>query len=117
MRAHLALTAATALFLTAPVRAGDQTAYQRIAAGDYARAERVLLAERRDAPNRPEILLNLAAVYRQTGRAADARALYADVLRQPAKELDMLSGRTVSSHDVATTALASLPAETAIAAR
>lgn len=119
MRGHLVSAAAAMAIMAAaaPVHANDRTAFQVIAAKDYARAERMLIAERRASPERPELLLNLAAIYRQTGRAAEARALYAEVLDRPAVALDMLSGRTVSSHDVATTSLASLATATAIAAR
>ncbi|PAX06792.1 hypothetical protein CKY28_15640 [Sphingomonas lenta] len=101
----------------APVHANDRTMYQLIALGDYARAERMLLAEQKRTPERPELLLNLAAVYAKTNRVAEARALYAEVLDRPAVALDMLSGRTVSSHDVALTAMTALPPRNAIAAR
>lgn len=117
MRIHLASAAMAILVAAAPVHANDRTAHQVIAAKDFARAERMLVAERRASPGRPELALNLAAVYLHTGRAAQARALYAEVLNRPATELDMLSGKTVTSHDVASTALASLDTGTALAAR
>ncbi|RYG79345.1 MAG: tetratricopeptide repeat protein, partial [Alphaproteobacteria bacterium] len=44
-------------------------AHLAIATGDYDGAERALLAERKIYRERPELLLNLAAVYARTGRA------------------------------------------------
>lgn len=119
MRKHLvsAAVAMAVLASAAPVHANDRTMYQLIALGDYARAERMLLAERERTPKRPELLLNLAAVYAKTDRIAQARALYAEVLDREPVALDMMSGRTVSSHDVALRALTSLTTRTAIAAR
>lgn len=119
MRKHLvsAATVVAVLAIAAPVHANDRTMYQVIAAGDYARAERLLLAERRETPERPELMLNLAAIYRETGRPELARALYAEILDQKPVAVDMMSGKTVLSHDIAATAMASLPSATAIAAR
>lgn len=85
--------------------AADRVGYTAITAGDLATAERVLLAERRIYPQRPELMLNLAAVYRQTGRAAEARALYVAVMDQPAVAMDMPDGSVRSSHALATTAM------------
>lgn len=117
---HILVTAtamAAAVAVTAPVHAKDRTGYHAISAQDYAGAERRLTAERRIFPNRPELMLNLAAVYLKTGRAEQARALYAEVLDRPAAAMDMPSGRVASSHAVAGTALASLNSGTAFAAR
>lgn len=102
---------------TAPAQYKDQTGYRAIAAGDFAAAERMLVAERRIFPDRPELMLNLAVVYSRTGRTDDARALYARVLERPAKELEMPSGRAAWSHDLARTALASLDPVVTIATR
>jgi thioredoxin-like negative regulator of GroEL len=88
--------------------AADRNAARAIAAGDYVQAERMLQAERRIFPKRAELMLNLAAVYRQTGRDADARALYADVLKRDSVEMDLLDERTVSSHTIAAKGLARL---------
>lgn len=95
-------------------QAADRTATAAIVAGDYIQAERTLAAERRIFPRRPELMLNLAAVYRQTGRAAEARALYADVLTREDSPMDMVNQRTVSSHAVARAGLVNL---TQVAAR
>ncbi|MET4896548.1 tetratricopeptide repeat protein [Sphingomonadaceae bacterium jetA1] len=79
------------------------TGYQEIAAGRLAAAERTLLQERRVNPDSPELMLNLAAVYAQTGRATEARALYDAVLGEKPIAMDMPSGAVLSSHSVART--------------
>lgn len=84
----------------------DRTAYRAIAAGDFAAAVQTLEAERRIHPQRPELMLNLAAAYRRTGRTADARSLYQEVLERPVVMLDLADGRIVSSRDLATAGLA-----------
>ncbi len=89
-----------------PAIAAERTGYSQIAAGNMGAAERSIVAERRIFPDRPELMLNLAAVYRNTGRAAEAKALYAAVLDKPAVALDMPSGAVVSSHDLAQRGLA-----------
>jgi hypothetical protein len=81
--------------------AADRTASADILRGNYVQAERVLTTERRIFPARPELMLNLAAVYRNTGRERDAQALYADVLRRPDVLMDMPDQRIVSSHALA----------------
>ena len=110
MRAHLVLAAAGAALIAAaaPVHAKDRTGYQAISAGDFERAEKRLEAERRIYPNRPELLLNLAHVYRHTGRTAQARALYARVLAQQPVEMDLPSGEMATSHQLASLGLALL---------
>ena len=50
--------------VAAPALAADQNGYQAIVAGDLATAERSIVAERQIYPDRPELMLNLAAVYR-----------------------------------------------------
>ncbi|WP_374945207.1 tetratricopeptide repeat protein [Sphingomonas sp.] len=95
-------------------QASDRTATGAIVTGDYASAERVLVAERRIFPARPELMLNLATVYRQTGRESEAQALYADVLRRPDVLMDMPDQRTMSSHALAQVGLQRL---TQVAAR
>jgi hypothetical protein len=73
--------------------------------GAYAEAEGTLQTELRIHPNRPELLLNLAAVYAKTGRQADARALYARVLGQRDVLMDLTGERTAGSHAIAQTGL------------
>lgn len=120
---HLVLSAAAAAVVAfatpvhAQARQEDRTGYRAIAAQDLSRAERRLVAERRIYPGRPELMLNLAAVYGRTGRAQEARALYADVLAAPPVAMDLASGAVASSHQIATRGMAALERSTAIAAR
>lgn len=113
MRIQL-IGAAIALAAASGAAAADRTAASAIVAHDYLKAEHTLVAERRIFPKRPELMLNLAAVYRQTGRTAEAQALYADVLRRENLPMDMLDQRVVSSHAIARAQLSQL---TQVAAR
>lgn len=79
-----------------------------ILTGDLSTAERTLTAERRIHPQRPEVLLNLAAVYSRSGRAGDAVALYRDVLSNDDVLMDLPSGRTASAHAIARAGLGAL---------
>ncbi len=69
--------------------------------GKLAQAEKTLLAERRIYPDRPEVLLNLAAVYARSGRSGDAVALYRQVLAGGDVLMDLPSGKTASAHAIA----------------
>lgn len=111
---HCALIAA-ALVASAPAIARDRLGYQAIQAGDLIKAERILVAEKQFNPGMPEVMLNLAYVYRHTGRTAEARALYRQVLDQPEIMLDSVQPTMtgVSSYAVARTALQ----ETTLASR
>ena len=97
------------LAVATPSMAAERTGFQAIAAGNYAMAERQIAAGLRADPDRPELMLNMAAVYVQTGRIAQARSMYAAVLGEPVAAMDMPSGAVVSSHDVATRGLQRLP--------
>ena len=107
MRIRFVLAAAALpLLLAAPSAiARDNVASAAIASGDYAAAEAVLNSELRIYPERPELLLNLAAVYVKTGRQAEARAIYAKVLDQREVAMNLRADRVASSHAVATSGL------------
>ncbi len=106
MRIIVAIAAAPLLFTALPARAQDPAvASAAIAAGDYASAENALASELRIHPNRPELLLNLAAVYANTGRTSEARALYRKVLDQREVLMDLTPEKTASSYAVAYTGL------------
>lgn len=75
--------------------------------GDFTAAEAAINRERRLFPNSPDLLLNLATVYRQTNRADQARALYAQVLAQP-DEMLMSGPMEMSAHALARKALAAM---------
>lgn len=116
MYGKLTLAALTIVTLaTAPATAKDQVGYQAIAAGSLAKAEQTIDAERAIFPDRPELMLNLAAVYARTGREAQARALYGDVLDRESVALDMADGSVRTSHDLARTGMMRLT--TAMATR
>jgi len=104
----LAAAAIAAMLTAGTAAAQDRTGYHAIAAGDLAGAEQRIAAERRIFPDRPELMLNLAAVYAGGGRLSDARALYAAVLDRPAVMMDMPNGSVRSSHYVATIGLTRL---------
>lgn len=104
--------AAAALLATLPAAAQNDpiehthgVAYAAIERGDYRAAERHLAALRHAHPDRPEVLLNLAAVYLRTDRTDAAVSLYRDVLAQRPVLMDLPSGATRSSHDIARTGL------------
>lgn len=106
MRTALIVLVAAPLALAAqPAQAqrqsGDPMASAAIARGELTQAERQLAAELRANPGAPELLLNLAAIYAQTGRTADARALYAQVLAQKDVEMDLATDRVAMSHAIA----------------
>ncbi|HEU0044405.1 tetratricopeptide repeat protein [Sphingomonas sp.] len=91
--------------LAGSAAAADRVAYQAITAGDFAAAAQQLESERRIYPQRPELMLNLAAAYRGMGRLAEARALYSAVLSRPAVMLDRPNGDPISSRDLAVVGL------------
>jgi len=102
---HCALIVA-ALVASAPAIARDRLGNKAIQAGDYNKAERIIVSERRFNPDMPELMLNLAYVYRHTNRASEARVLYREVLSEPAVMLDTAApAASVSSHAVARAAL------------
>jgi len=111
MRTAFILLAAAPFAAAVPAQAQDSAvASTAIEQGAYDEAEAKLLSELRIHPKRPELLLNLAAVYAKTGRTAEARALYDRVLAQDEVLMDLASRRTVGSHAVAHTGLRKLQA-------
>lgn len=108
MRTIQAFAAAVAVLAAIPAMAQSgavRAAHDAFGAGDYVRAERVLMAEQRIYPNNPEVLVNLAAVYARTGRAAQASMLYRQILAREDVLLDLDADRTMSSHALATAGL------------
>ena len=79
-----------------------------IARGDYRSAELVIVSRLQVAPSAADLLLNLAYVYRHTGRAPEARTLYRAVLSKP-DEVVATNGRGSHwAHTLAQAALVSL---------
>lgn len=102
MRIGFYLLAAAPLIAALPAHAQDSAvASTEIAQGDYSTAESKLLAELRIHPGRPELLLNLAAVYAKTGRMDEARVLYTKVLTKDDVLMDISTERTAGSHALA----------------
>lgn len=102
MRKRMMVSAIVAsMALAVPALAKDRVGYQAIAAGSLNDAERTIQAERAIFPERPELMLNLAAIYARTGRDAQARTLYGDVLTRDAVAMDMADGSVQSSHTLA----------------
>ena len=96
MRMGLVGAAIVPLMLIAiPAQAQDSAvASTQILSGAYDKAEQKLLAELRVHPNRPELLLNLAAVYAKTGRTIEARTLYTKVLSKDDVLMDISADQT-----------------------
>lgn len=102
MRIGFYLLAAVPLFAALPVQAQEgAVASTQIAQGDYSEAESKLLAELRIHPGRPELLINLAAVYAKTGRVDAARSLYTKVLSKDDVLMDLRADKTAGSHALA----------------
>jgi Flp pilus assembly protein TadD len=87
------------------VASNTDSGYSEIARGDYTAAELRLSKEQRMFRHEPDLMLNMAYVYAQTGRLAQARALYRSVLTMPDEMLDMPQGSSMASHDLAKAAL------------
>jgi hypothetical protein len=107
MRIGLVLLAAAPLLAALPAQAQDSAvASTQIVQGEYSK----LLTELRIHPGRPELLLNLAAVYSKTGRVGEARSLYAEVLGTDDVLMDLSSEQAVGSHALAQRGLRRLDA-------
>ncbi|MGK6323589.1 tetratricopeptide repeat protein [Sphingomonas sp. DT-51] len=107
---RVALVGMALMMVAGPAAARDRVGYQAISAGSLAKAEQTINAERAIFPERPELKLNLAAVYARTGRAAQARALYGEVLGDAPVAMDLPDGSILSSHLLAQRGLARLGA-------
>ncbi|MES2988045.1 MAG: tetratricopeptide repeat protein [Pseudomonadota bacterium] len=105
MRSVLLFAAAPLLFAALPASANDETIPAAIAAGAYDQAEQAIQADLRIYPNRPELLLNLAAIYAKTGRTSEARAIYAKVLAQRDVLMDVRADKVAGSHAIAAAGL------------
>lgn len=78
----------------------DNLGVRAIAVADFGTAEARLEAQLRRDPGLPEALLNLAHVYRATGRHQSAVKLYKWVLASP--EVELIHGQSlISSHELA----------------
>lgn len=80
-------------------------AFSAIMESDWQRAERQLAASSA-AETDPARLLNLAHVYRKTGRELEAKQLYEAVLAERDMTVELASGQPASAHALAQRALA-----------
>jgi Flp pilus assembly protein TadD len=101
----IALSVVASLSGIGEANAQDLNGFQKLQAGDYRAAELEIRQEMRLFPHDPDLLINLATVYVRTGRMAEARALYRDVLARADEELDVLNHGNASSHAVARLAI------------
>lgn len=101
MRKMMVAAAVLGLVAAGGAQARDRTGYTAISAGDLKAAEATLDAERAIFPNRPEVLLNLAAIYARTARASEARAAYARVLASDDVMMELPDGSEASAHSLA----------------
>jgi len=90
-----AMSVAVAAALTLPqiVQAADDLGYQAIRNQDWAAAEQQLQTGLQKDPENSFLQLNLAWVYAQTGRKAEAEALYQEILRRDQDRVASLSSR------------------------
>lgn len=118
MSIKLVAAAAVSLFaLAAPAAAQDASlAANEIMTGAYAQAEQKLLSQMR-FDQRPELQLNLAAVYYATGRVEQARSLYEQVLQKDEVPMTVSSEQMAGSHAIAHAGLRYLSQRQRMAAR
>jgi len=81
-------------------------AYEALVSADYGRAEEQLRADNRVHSNDPARLLNYGLLLAKTGRTAEARKLFKQVLAEDEIELILADGETEGSHEVARRGLA-----------
>lgn len=113
MRVILRLAAATAFLISGAAAAQEigypagSLGYQALMKGDYATAEKQILAGRVEKYD-PARALNLGLVLARTGRGSEATVQFRRVLAYEDVELILGSGATISSHAAARAALDSL---------
>ncbi len=101
--------AAAALCGSTTAAADEGNGAVQIMKGDYISAERIIREQAKMFPGDPDLLLNLAAVYRHTGRVSEARALYRAVLARPDDMMDLPNTTAPqTAHALARAALGSM---------
>lgn len=115
MRA-IGIAVAAAFVLSAAPTAAQQSeigypegslAFQALAAGDYAKAERQLRKSAVDR-NDPALLINLGQLYARTNRPSEAADMFRRAYQAEEIELVLRSGRPMSSREAAARALRAL---------
>lgn len=97
----ISLLVAAPLSTAAVANPVDNYAADAIQAADFATAEARLNARLQRVPMDRSALINLAHVYRETGRAREANQLYTRVLNRTDVQLETTAGTPVWSRDVA----------------
>ncbi|NJC33071.1 Tfp pilus assembly protein PilF [Sphingomonas jejuensis] len=92
--------------LGAPAMAQSHYGAQALLAGRDDLARTIIQARLAAEPNEPSALLNAALLAQRSGRHAESRAFYAQVLGGENVALDVADGRTMMSHDIARRGLA-----------
>ena len=106
--ALISLLAAPAALAQSPAEIGyekDSLAFSNMVDRDWSAAEQQLAKSESTLGDDPARLLQLAEVYRVTGRSADAESLYKQVLSENDMKLVLADGRIVSAHGIASTRL------------
>ncbi|NLS28513.1 hypothetical protein S2M10_35240 [Sphingomonas sp. S2M10] len=113
----VATAAMSVLGLVTPAMAQDSSlAAREIMIGSYSTAEQKLRTQMR-FDQRPEVQLNLAAVYYATGRTEEARSLYEQVLQKDDVLMTVTTDRTSGSHAIAQAGLRYLSQRQHLASR
>ncbi len=113
----VAAAAVSLIALASPAVAQDSSlAARAIMTGSYAKAEQQLLTQMR-SDARPEVQLNLAAIYYATGRVDQARSLYEQVLQKDDVMMTVTTNRTAGSHAIAQKGLSYLRQRQNLASR
>jgi Tfp pilus assembly protein PilF len=89
----MSVAVAAALALPQVVQAAEDLGYQAIRNHDWAMAEQQLQTGLQKDPENSFLQLNLAWVYAQTGRKAEAEALYQEILRRDQDRVASLSSK------------------------
>ena len=106
--ALISLLAAPAALAQSPAEIGyekDSLAFSNMVDRDWSAAEQQLAKSKATLGDDPARLLQLAEVYRVTGRSADTESLYKQVLSEDDMKLVLADGRIVSAHGIASTRL------------
>jgi Tfp pilus assembly protein PilF len=96
----ISVALASALMLPQVARADDDLGVAAIRSHDWATAERVLQEGLQQDPGNVSRQLNLAWVYAQTGRKAEAAVLYREILRRAPDNVASLPTHNTTSMDL-----------------
>ncbi|TKD50510.1 tetratricopeptide repeat protein [Sphingomonas baiyangensis] len=102
-----AMLGAPAVSVAEQVRS-DPYGHDAIEAGEFSEAEAALRAQLALEPDKPELLINLAAIYARTNRINEAQAMYARVMATDDVSLLLRPGHALGSHAIAERGLAKL---------